>query len=109
MHGSLEKLAALPDATQVCCGHEYTLSKLAFAAAVEPSNAEIPAYAEHCRTLRVEGRPTLPSTIALERRVNPFVRTTEDEVVRSALAHGATSTDPIDVLAALRTWKNGYR
>ena len=81
----------------------------AFAAAVEPSNAEIPAFAERCRALRVDGKPTLPSTIARERRVNPFLRTTEDEVVRSALAHGATGTDSVDVLAALRTWKNAFR
>ena len=109
MHRSLGKLAALPDATRVCCGHEYTLSNLAFAAAAEPSNAEIPAVAEQCRALRVEGKPTLPSTIARERRLNPFLRTSEDELVRSALAHGAISTDPVDVLAALRTWKNAFR
>lgn len=109
MHRALGKLAALPDATRVCCGHEYTLSNLAFAAAVEPSNEEIPAFAEHCRALRVRDEPTLPSTIARERRINPFMRTAEDEVVRSALAHGATGTDPVDVLAALRTWKNAYR
>ena len=109
MHAALGKLAALPDATRVGCGHEYTLSNLAFAAAVEPSNADIPAHAERCRALRVEGKPTLPSTVSLERRINPFLRTSEDAVVRSALAHGATSTDPVDVLAALRLWKNDFR
>ena len=109
MHRALGKLAALPDATRVCCGHEYTLSNLAFATAVEPSNPDIPSVAERCRALRVEGKPTLPSTVSRERRLNPFLRTSEDEVVRSALAHGAISTDPVDVLAALRTWKNAFR
>jgi hydroxyacylglutathione hydrolase len=109
MHASLAKLVALPDATRVCCAHEYTLSNLAFAAAVEPSNGDIPAHAERFRALRVQDKPTLPSTVGQERRINPFVRTTEDEVVRSALARGAASTDPVDVLAALRTWKNEFR
>lgn len=113
MADSLARLNALPGDTQVCCTHEYTLSNLRFAAAVEPGNADIAAYAETCRRLREAGRPTLPSSLALERRVNPFLRCTVPEVVAAARSHddghGATGRDAVDTLAALREWKNHYR
>jgi hydroxyacylglutathione hydrolase len=109
MYGSLGKLAQLPDATRVCCGHEYTLSNLRFALAVEPHNQEIARHYEHCQALRAAGQPTLPSTVGLERRINPFLRCGEPAVVAAARAHGATSNSGSDVLAALRTWKNEFR
>ena len=109
MHDSLAKLAQLPDATRVCCGHEYTLSNLRFAQAVEPDNKDIARHAEHCHALRAAGKPTLPSTVGLERRINPFLRCAEPAVIAAARAHGATSNGGSDVLAALRNWKNEFR
>ena len=109
MHASLGALAALPDPTRVCCAHEYTLSNLRFAAAVEPSNTELARYAVRCTELRAEGRPTLPSTIALERAVNPFMRCAEPAVVAAARARGAPDDSGPAVLAALRAWKNEFR
>ncbi|MFO1328619.1 MAG: hydroxyacylglutathione hydrolase [Rubrivivax sp.] len=109
MSTSLGRLAALPDDTRVCCTHEYTLSNLRFAAAVEPGNADITAYVERCQAERDAGRPTLPSSIALERRINPFLRCAQPAVVAAARAQGAPSDDPVAVLAALREWKNGFR
>ncbi len=109
MHQSLSRLAALPGDTRVCCTHEYTLSNLRFAAAVEPGNAARAAYQADCERLRQQGVPTLPSSIALERRVNPFLRCTEPEVVASAQAHGATVGAEVATFAALREWKNGFR
>ena len=109
MFGSLAKLAALPDDTRVCCGHEYTLSNLRFAHAVEPGNDEVVRHSERCAAMRAEGRPTLPSAIGRERRINPFMRCAEPAVVDAALAHGAASRDGADILAALRTWKNEFR
>jgi hydroxyacylglutathione hydrolase len=109
MHGSLAKLAALPPATQVCCTHEYTVANLRFAATVEPSNTAVAEHAELCAALRANGRPTLPSTIALERRINPFLRCTEAEVVAAAGREGAASDEPVAVFAALREWKNRFR
>lgn len=106
MQHSLARLAALPGDTRVCCAHEYTLSNLRFARTVEPHNAALADYETRCKALRAEGAWTLPSTIATERAVNPFLRVREPEVVASAQAHGATSTEPIAVLAALREWKN---
>jgi hydroxyacylglutathione hydrolase len=108
MHQSLTKLAALPGETRVCCAHEYTLSNLRFARTVEPRNAALADYEARCRALRAEGAWTLPSTIATERAVNPFLRDREPEVLASALAHGAASPEPVDVFATLREWKNTF-
>ena len=109
MHESLTKLAALPDDTRVCCGHEYTLSNLKFAQAVEPDNAEVAAHVARCAALRADGKPTLPSPIGRERRINPFLRCGEPAVIAAARSHGATGGGGADVLAAIRTWKNEFR
>jgi hydroxyacylglutathione hydrolase len=109
MAASLAALAALPDDTQVCCTHEYTLSNLRFAAAVEPANAAIAAHDAHCRALREAELPTLPSTMALERRINPFLRCSEPSVTAAARREGAANDEPVAVLAALREWKNRFR
>lgn len=109
MHHSLSRLAALPGDTRVCCAHEYTLANLAFARAVEPVNADLAAYTTWCEAERDEGRPTLPSSIARERQVNPFLRCDAPAVAKSARAHGADSDEPVAVLTALRQWKNDFR
>ncbi|MBX3600568.1 MAG: hydroxyacylglutathione hydrolase [Rubrivivax sp.] len=109
MSASLARLAALPDDTRVCCTHEYTLSNLRFAAAVEPANEALAEYTRHCSALREAGEPTLPSTIAQERRINPFLRCSEPAVVAAARAQGAANDEPVAVFAALREWKNRFR
>jgi hydroxyacylglutathione hydrolase len=107
---SLEKLAALPGNTRVCCTHEYTLSNLKFATAVEPANVQLGHYRQQCEQLRSRGEPTLPSTIAVERSINPFLRTGVPAVARAARQHdGADEADPVAVFATLRQWKNGFR
>ena len=108
MQASLSRLAELPGATRVCCGHEYTLSNLRFARAVEPGNRDVATYTAWCETQRAEGNPTLPSSIARERQINPFLRCDVPDVARCARAHGAASDDPATVLAALRQWKNDF-
>lgn len=109
MHASLQRLATGPDDTQVCCTHEYTLSNLRFAAAVEPANEAVTRHMLHCEALRARGEPTLPSTLAVERQINPFLRCTEPAVVQAARSQGAVATDAVPVLAALREWKNRFR
>lgn len=109
MHASLAQLAALPDGTRVCCAHEYTESNLRFALAVEPANADTQAYATACRALRADGRPTLPSTIARERAVNPFLRCHVPAVAEAARQRDRAAADPVAVLGALREWKNQFR
>jgi hydroxyacylglutathione hydrolase len=109
MHASLRRLAALPGGTRVCCTHEYTLANLRFAHAVEPANGALAELTTQCRALRDAGLPTLPSTIARERAVNPFLRCSEDPVVEAARAHGAADDGAVEVFAALRRWKDGFR
>lgn len=107
---SLDKLASLPDATRVFCGHEYTHANLRFALAVEPGNADAADYAHRVQALRVSGHPTLPSTIGLEKRVNPFLRSREENV-RSAAERQAGRALPsaVAVFAAIRSWKDSFR
>lgn len=108
MLASLEQLAALPGNTRVCCTHEYTLSNLRFAMAVEPGNAALAAYQRHCQALRESGTPTLPSTIATERAINPFLRSSEPAVTASAQRYDAPQCASQGVFATLRTWKNQF-
>lgn len=109
MHASLSRLMALPDATRVYCGHEYTLSNLRFAKAAEPDNVEIVRWEREASGQRARDEPTLPSTLARERLCNPFVRCHEAGVRATASAFaGMPLTDPVDVLAAIRNWKNKF-
>lgn len=113
MAASLQQLAALPGSTRVCCAHEYTLSNLRFASAVEPANPELAAFVLHCQALRAQGRPTLPSTVAQELRINPFLRTDAAAVVASAHRFDASvpadGSNPVLTFAALRAWKNDFK
>jgi hydroxyacylglutathione hydrolase len=109
MHASLTRLAALPGQTQVCCTHEYTEANLRFAAAVEPANAAVADHVRACGALRAQGLPTLPSTVARERAINPFLRCAEPDVIRAARAQGAANDSAVEVFAALREWKNRFR
>ncbi|MDH3318703.1 MAG: hydroxyacylglutathione hydrolase [Betaproteobacteria bacterium] len=107
MMASLTKLAALPDATKVYCGHEYTLANIGFAQQVEPQNAALAARLARDRALRAAGKPTLPSTLGEERATNPFLRWREPAVIASANKYlGARVSDPVRVFAAIREWKN---
>lgn len=110
MTASLAKLAALPDATQVFCAHEYTLSNLRFAQAVEPGNANLQARMMREQAKRTRGEPTVPSTIGLEKSTNPFLRYREPQIIaRLSEENRLTNLEPIAVFAALREWKNAYR
>lgn len=109
MNQSLGKLAALPDATSVCCGHEYTVANLRFAQVVEPQNREIRKYAEQAAERRRQNLPTLPSDLARERLVNPFLRCREPAVIAAAAKHaGHAPRDEIEVFAVIRSWKNTF-
>ena len=108
MLASLTRLAALPEATRVCCAHEYTLSSLRFALAVEPDNADLLAYQSHALELRRQLQPTLPSSIGLEKAVNPFLRTHLPSVARVVQQRNANAHDAVSVFAALRTWKDQF-
>jgi len=109
MLASLDTLAALPDATRVCCTHEYTLNNLKFASAVDPTNKALADYTAKAQSLRARRQPTLPSTILLERQINPFLRTRQSTIIQAAKAFDATASDEVSIIAALRQWKNEYQ
>ena len=111
MLASLDALAALPDDTRVCCAHEYTLSNLRSARAVEPGNADLQQYEAHCQTLRDQGLATLPAQLAQERRINPFLRSRHPDVRAAVQQHAGVQgvMDEVAVFAALREWKNNFR
>lgn len=109
MLASLDKLAALPASTRVCCAHEYTLANLRFACAVEPGNQALAEYQRECEALRAKGTPTLPSSIGTERAINPFFRSREAGVTQSVQAQANIPTDEVAVFAALREWKNNFK
>ena len=92
----------------MCCAHEYTLSSLRFALAVEPDNTDLLAYQAHAQALRRQQHPTLPSSIGLEKAVNPFLRTHVPQVAHAAQQIDANAQDPVTVFAALRTWKDKF-
>jgi len=109
MYASLSQLASLPEATRVYCAHEYTQSNLRFALAVEPDNAVLQQRSRDCAALRAQEKATVPSTIALERATNPFLRCAEPAVRAAAQAHGgAPVTDPASAFAVLRSWKDNF-
>lgn len=74
MFANMRKLEALGDATRIYCAHEYTQSNGRFALTVEPDNAALVARMEQVNAMRERGEPTVPTTIALERATNPFMR-----------------------------------
>ncbi len=109
MHDSLAKLAVLPDATRVYCGHEYTLANIRFARAAEGTNPDLAAWELEAAAQRARDEPTLPSTISREKRANPFLRCDQQAVIAAASQHaGKPLLDAVSVFGAIRDWKNNF-
>ena len=110
MHQSLSRLTALPAETQVYCTHEYTLANLAFARAVEPDNVAIANQLLRVRALRANQEPSLPTTLGLEKEINPFLRTEVPAVAQAARQwSGGLLPHGLAVFTALRSWKDGFK
>lgn len=109
MHQSLKKLRKLPDNTLVYCAHEYTMSNLKFAAAVDGENVELQKRIGIEQTKREKNQPTVPSTIALEKSTNPFLRWDDPAIKVAAESHlGRQVNSDSEVLAAIRDWKDNF-
>jgi len=109
MHASLQKLAALPADTRFYCAHEYTMTNIAFAKAVEPGNQALAERALSDAALRGKNLPTVPSTIGSEIATNPFLRCTQPEVIAAAAARlGRAPANPAETFGAIREWKNNF-
>lgn len=110
MWHSLRLLAALPAETRVYCAHEYTLANLKFAQATDPSNAKLKAYNEQATALRAQGKATIPSTIGLERSINPFLRAVTPAIVDSIKQQfcdqNLSNVDELTCFTLLRQWKD---
>ncbi len=110
MHASLRRLGDLAPTTRVYCGHEYTAANLRFAAEVEPANAAAATHRSAVEALRAKDIPSLPSSIALEVQINPFLRCDADSVQAAAARHaGRPMADAVETFAVLRAWKDGFR
>lgn len=103
MWNSLTKLMALPRETQIYCGHEYTLSNARFSLKIDPQNEALKARAEEVENLRAHGKPTLPTTLALELETNPFLRAGDPAIRRNLGMEKATDAE---VFAEIRERKN---
>ena len=110
MNASLNRLRELPPETQVYCGHEYTAANLRFALTVEPTNSAALEYQERVSRIRAAGDPSLPSTLSLEIKVNPFLRCDNPTVRSAAESHADKDlAKPFEVFAVLRAWKDQFR
>ncbi len=109
MMQSLGKLAALPDTTQIWCGHEYTEKNLRFAHELEPTNADITAKLTRVEVERRQGKPTVPTTVGEEKRTNPFLRWASPELRRTLQGRFPDlSPDPVAVFAKTRELKDNF-
>lgn len=110
MNASLNRLKNLPPDTQMYCGHEYTAANLRFALAVDPANGAARDYQDSVERIRASGSPSLPSTMDLEIRVNPFLRCDDPRVVSAAEHHaGKPLGGEAEVFGVLRAWKDQFR
>lgn len=104
---SLGRIADLDPDTRCYCAHEYTLANLGFARWVEPESPSLAERERHDRRTQEAGRPTVPSTLALELATNPFLRTGEPEVIAAAEGFaGRPLQGHAEVFTALRQWKD---
>lgn len=111
LYYSLQSLATLPRETQVFCGHEYTQANLKFARHVEPHNENAQQYQQQVQDWQADDKPTLPSTIGLERAVNPFLRCQDSALIASAKERDPKldPNDPVAVFKVLRDWKDKFK
>ncbi len=102
---SLERLLALPDDTTVYCGHEYTEANARFSVTVDPGNPDLQARVAEIAALRADGKPTVPTTMALERATNPFLRPDAPSIRRHL---GMADAETVDVFAEIRRRKDNF-
>lgn len=106
---SLTKLANLPEQTTVYCAHEYTQANLQFALTVEPNNQDLIHYSEKVRQLREDKKATIPTSIKVEKLINPFLRSHVPTIQSSAMAFDKNiQANNLDTFSAIRRWKDQF-
>lgn len=109
MHNNMLKLSALPEDTRIYPGHEYTINNLEFALTLEPNNAAIQAKLHWAQEARAKNQPTIPSTVAEEKTINPFIRVDSQEL-RATITKQFPSLrlDDVTVLERTRYLKDNF-
>jgi hydroxyacylglutathione hydrolase len=105
MWSSLSKLMQLKDDMRVYCGHEYTLSNGKFALTLEPGNTDLQARMKDVEAARAKNAPTIPSTLGLEKRTNPFLRPNSQEIRKTL---GMTGASDVEVFGEMRRRKDNF-
>ena len=109
LHHSLNKLANLAEKTRIYCAHEYTLANLDFALAVDTHNSELINFHNQVRIRREQNKSTIPSSIAIEKKINPFLRCFDHAIQESAHQYSHTPmTSALATFTVLRQWKNSF-
>lgn len=106
---SLERIANLPENTQVYCAHEYTLDNLRFAQAVEPANPDINQRIAIETSKRHQRIPTIPFSLGGEKQTNPFLRIHKQTIIESVKQYWGTIANTRDnIFDGLRRWKDVF-
>ena len=106
---SLNKISTLPEKTQVYCAHEYTMANLAFSLTVDPTNEELINYYNYVKTLREKNKSSIPTSICIENKINPFLRCFDHNIKQSVDTYSnVESTTDLDTFTQLRRWKNEF-
>lgn len=106
---SLKKIASLPEKTQIYCAHEYTQSNLVFALTVDPTNEELINYYNAIETCRSKKQSSIPTSLHIEKKINPFLRCAQPEIKSSVESFCDKSlTNELSVFTYLRRWKDEF-
>ena len=109
MNESLQKISTLPDTTIIYCAHEYTQSNLSFALAANPTNSTLKSESKIVNDLRSRNEITLPTTLFREKKINPFLRLDDEEIVKNTeLFHDMRLNSEHEIFAAIRSWKDSF-
>lgn len=106
---SLKTLLALPEKTRVYCAHEYTMANLDFALTVDPTNEELINYYNYVSSLRDKSQSSIPSSICIEKKINPFLRCFDTNIKHSVESFSNNNvTSDLNTFIQLRLWKNEF-
>ena len=105
---ALKKISKYPKETKIFCGHEYTLSNLKFALAVDENNEDLIEEYDNIKNIVDSGNPSLPTILEKELKINPFLRCDNHHIKNKIVSKFNTSDDELEVFCALRQWKDNF-
>ena len=106
MYNSLKKLASFSDDTKIYCAHEYTLNNINFAKSIEPDNADLLQRETDVIKLRAENKPSIPTTLSMEKKINPFLRCAEKNLIQKFQDNDLTKE--IEIFTHIRKLKDNF-